>query len=81
MQKQTAFLFAKIDLNSEQEVLEHLQGLEGVDYAVLLFGKPDLLAMVSAQDVEDLYRNVLAKVQKVPGLQLTKTFVCKPGRD
>ncbi|MFH1450349.1 MAG: Lrp/AsnC ligand binding domain-containing protein [archaeon] len=79
--KNSAFLFARIFLKKEEEVLSEVQKINGVDYAVLLFGKEDLLARVSAEDVESLYRTVLSQIRKVPGLQLTKTFVCKPGRE
>ena len=74
----SAFLFARIKPKNEPEVLEKVQKISGVDYAVLLIGKHDLLAKVSARDVESLYRSVLFRIRKVPGLQLTKTFVCKP---
>lgn len=77
----SAFLFARIKPKSEQEVLDKVQRINGVDYAVLLIGKQDLIARVSANDVESLYRSVLSRIREVPGLQLTKTFVCKPGRD
>lgn len=76
--KNNAFLFARIQLRNEQKVLDDIQRIDGVDYAVLLFGKEDILARISAQDVETLYRDILAKVRKIPGLQLTKVFVCRP---
>lgn len=79
LMKNSAFLFGRIRPDKEQEVLDSVQRIAGVDYAVLLYGREDLLAKISAEDVESLYRHVLSKVREIPGLQLTKTFVCKPG--
>jgi len=73
-----AFIFARIKPKNEQEVLDQLQLMNGVDYAFLLIGKDDLLAKVSAEDAEILYKQILSKIREIPGLKLTKTFVCRP---
>jgi|ETN01SMinimDraft_4_1059930.scaffolds.fasta_scaffold15512_3 DNA-binding Lrp family transcriptional regulator len=76
-----AFLFARINIKNEQEVLEKVQKINGVDYAVLLFGKEDLLAKLSAKNVDVIYKETLSKLREIPGLEATKIFLCKGVED
>jgi Lrp/AsnC family transcriptional regulator, regulator for asnA, asnC and gidA len=71
----TADVFLEVELGKIQEVAERVAAIEEVCYVGLTTGDRDVSIQLYAQSVESLYDFVTDKLNQIPGVLRSKTFV------
>jgi DNA-binding Lrp family transcriptional regulator len=69
-----AYILIQTEVGKAASVAEQIAGISGVTLAEDVTGPYDVIARVEAQNVDDLGRLVIAKLQDVPGI--TRTLTC-----
>lgn len=70
-----AYVSVSIEQNTWREVLEALTALPGVERVALVGAEFDLLVEVRARDNHELRDVVLGRIQAVPGVRATRTWL------
>lgn len=68
-----AYVFVYVQPKMSKAVLQSLTKLAGVKSAHIVWGRPDLVAFVEADDQKALGAVVLDKVQAIAGVEMTDT--------
>ena len=69
-----AYILVQTEVGKAAEVVIHIGELEGVTQAEDVTGFYDVIVRAEAENVDDLGRLVVAKIQAVPGI--TRTLTC-----
>jgi DNA-binding Lrp family transcriptional regulator len=69
-----AYILVQTEVGKAAEVAIHIGELEGVTQAEDVTGPYDVIVRAEAENVDDLGRLVVAKIQAVPGI--TRTLTC-----
>ena len=69
-----AYILVQTEVGASAEVTRAIREIPGVESAEDVAGPYDVIAVVSAPTVQDLGREVIARVQAVP--RLTRTTTC-----
>ncbi|CAN7360844.1 Lrp/AsnC family transcriptional regulator [Mycolicibacterium frederiksbergense] len=69
-----AFMLIQTEVGRAEVVAKQLAGLPGVQSAEYVTGPYDVVARVGADTLDGLHRDVVDKVQQVPGI--TRTLTC-----
>ncbi len=70
-----AFVLFNVESDSEDEVLEELKKIEGMQEAYVSYGAYDLIAMVKADTMEKLLDAITNKMRKINKVRKTLTLV------
>lgn len=71
----TAYVSLTIDQNSWRTVSERLRTIPCIESFALVGGDYDVLALVRTADNADLRRVVLERIQDIPGVRSTRTWL------
>jgi DNA-binding Lrp family transcriptional regulator len=69
-----AFVLIQTEQGKMAQVAETVQEIEGVDDAVVVTGPYDVIAHVSADEIDAIGKLIVSEVQTVPGV--TRTLTC-----
>lgn len=69
-----AFVLIQTEQGKMAQVAEKVQEIEGVDDAAVVTGPYDVIAHVSADEIDAIGKLIVSKVQTVPGV--TRTLTC-----
>jgi DNA-binding Lrp family transcriptional regulator len=69
-----AYILVQTEVGKAAEVAIHIGELQGVTQAEDVTGPYDVIVRAEAENVDDLGRLVVAKIQAVPGI--TRTLTC-----
>lgn len=69
-----AFVLIQTEQGKMAQVAETVQEIEGVDDAVVVTGPYDVIAHVTADQIDDIGKLIVSEVQTVPGV--TRTLTC-----
>lgn len=70
-----AYIFVYVQPKKSKAVLQSLTKVAGVKSAHVVWGRPDLVAFVEADDQKALGAVVLNKIQAITGVEMTDTRI------
>jgi DNA-binding Lrp family transcriptional regulator len=70
-----AFVLINTQIGSEEEVLKDLRGLEEVEEAHIVYGVYDIVAKVTAEDINKLRDIVTMKIRRMKKIMSTTTMI------
>ncbi len=68
-------MLANVMAGKERFVRDTLRGTKGVVNADLITGAFDLVVILEAKDINDIFTKILKDIRKIKGLTRTETFV------
>lgn len=74
MAQVNAYILIQTEVGKAAQVADQVRGISGVDAAEDVTGPYDVIVRASADNVDDLGKMVVAKVQAVEGI--TRTLTC-----
>lgn len=77
----TAYILINCELGSEEFVISELKGIEGVVEVHGTFGAYDILAKITADQVEKLRETITWKVRKISKIRSTLTLMGIEGQE
>ncbi len=69
------YMLANMTAGKERFVRDTLRGTKGVVSADIITGAYDLIAVLEAKDMNDIFNKILKDIRKIKGLTRTETFV------
>jgi DNA-binding Lrp family transcriptional regulator len=69
------YMLANIMAGKERFIRDTLRGTKGVVNADIITGAYDLVAVLEAKDINDIFNKILKEIRKIKGLTRTETFV------
>jgi DNA-binding Lrp family transcriptional regulator len=75
MRMVVAYILAKIEAGSEDEIFKGIKALSEVKRAAFTFGVYDVVVVVEFGRVEDLDEFLFAKLRKIPGIVETISMI------
>jgi DNA-binding Lrp family transcriptional regulator len=69
------YMLANLTAGKEIFVRDTLRGTKGVVDADIITGAYDLIAILEARDMNDIFSKILKDIRKIKGLTRTETFV------
>ncbi len=70
-----AYILFKVSSGSERDVCKKIAELEEVCEASIIFGEYDLIARITAKDLQALENFLSRKIRKIPNILLTSTMI------
>ncbi len=77
----SAVLLLNTDLNAQDDVLESIKQVEGVEEAHSLYGVYDLLVKVKADSIDELKNITKAQIKQVAGVTSSLTLMIDDHKD
>lgn len=76
----SAFVLITVPANRSGEVVDRLldEYSEFVVEAAAVYGEADVIAKVETPSVDQLHQLVMGKIQNLPGVRVTRTFIIIP---
>ncbi|MFQ6085069.1 MAG: Lrp/AsnC family transcriptional regulator [Candidatus Bathyarchaeia archaeon] len=74
-----AFVLINSEIASEEDVLRELKKIKEVEEAHIVYGVYDIIARVSAKDMEDLRSAVTNRIRRIDKVRSTLTMVVAEG--
>ncbi len=71
----TAYVLINCELGSEENIIKHLKGLEGVTEVHGTFGAYDILAKIESNTLEKLRETITWKIRKIEKIRSTLTLM------
>jgi DNA-binding Lrp family transcriptional regulator len=71
----SAYVLINCDLGYEDQIINELEKLTGVDYATGLDGAYDIIAKVNAESTEKLKEIIMLHVKKIDKIQSMTTLI------
>ncbi len=69
------YMLANVMAGKERFVRDTLRGTKGIVTADLITGAFDLIAILEAKDMNDIFNKILKEIRNIRGLTRTETFV------
>ncbi len=69
------YMLANLTAGKEKFVRDTLRGTKGVVQADIITGAYDLIAILEAKDMNDIFNKIVKDIRKIKGLTRTETFV------
>jgi len=69
------YMLANIMAGKEKIIRDIVRGSKGVVNADIITGAYDLIAILEAKDMNDIFNKILKDIRKIKGLTRTETFV------
>ncbi|MFA5313204.1 MAG: Lrp/AsnC ligand binding domain-containing protein [Methanomassiliicoccales archaeon] len=73
--RQSAVIIINTDIGKEASVQNSLGDLKEVDFAYVVYGVYDIVAKVTAPDMDMLENLIYEKVRKIDGVRTTLTLI------
>jgi DNA-binding Lrp family transcriptional regulator len=70
-----AFVLINVESGSEEEVLEQIKKIEGVEEAYFSYGVYDIITKIAANSMEKLRETVTRKVRTIGRVRSTLTLI------
>jgi DNA-binding Lrp family transcriptional regulator len=70
-----AFVLINVESGSEEEVLEQIKKIEGVEEAYFSYGVYDIITKIAADSMEKLRETVTRKVRTIGRVRSTLTLI------
>ena len=70
-----AFVLINVESGSEEEVLEQIKKIEGVEEAYYSYGVYDIIAKIKAETMEKLRETVTQKMRTISRVRSTLTLI------
>jgi DNA-binding Lrp family transcriptional regulator len=70
-----AFVLINVESGSEEEVLEEIKKIEGVEEAYYSYGVYDIITKIAADSMEKLRETVTRKVRTISRVRSTLTLI------
>ncbi len=70
-----AFVLINVESGSEEEILEQIKKIEGVEEAYYSYGVYDIIAKVAAESMEQLREKVTGKIRTIGRVRSTLTLI------
>ena len=70
-----AFVLINVESGSEEEVLEEIKKIEGVEEAYFSYGVYDIITKVKADSMEKLKETVTRKIRTISKVRSTLTLI------
>jgi DNA-binding Lrp family transcriptional regulator len=69
------YMLANLMAGKERFIRDTLRGTRGVVSADIITGSFDLVAVLEAKDMNDIFNKILKDIRKIKGMTRTETFV------
>jgi DNA-binding Lrp family transcriptional regulator len=69
------YMLANLMAGKERFIRDTLRGTRGVVNADIITGAFDLIAVLEAKDMNDIFNKILKDIRKIKGMTRTETFV------
>ncbi len=69
------YMLANVMAGKERFVRDTLRGTKGIVTADLITGAFDLIVILEAKDMNDIFNKILKEIRNIRGLTRTETFV------
>jgi DNA-binding Lrp family transcriptional regulator len=69
------YMLANALAGKERFIRDSLRGTKGVVSADIITGGYDLVAVLEAKDINEIFNKILKELRKIKGLSRTETFV------
>ncbi len=69
------YMLANVMAGKERFVRDTLRGTKGVVNADIITGAFDLVVILEAKDINEIFNKILKDIRKIKGLARTETFV------
>jgi DNA-binding Lrp family transcriptional regulator len=69
------YILANVLPGRDREIREALRGMQGVAMADVVTGHYDLVAVLEADSMSEIFDSILKKVRSLKGINRTETFV------
>lgn len=69
------YMLTNIMAGKERFVRDTLRGTKGVVNADIITGAYDMIAILEAKDMNDIFNKILKDIRKIKGMTRTETFV------
>ena len=70
-----AFVLVNVESGSEEEVLEEIKKIEGVEEAYYSYGVYDIITKIAADSMEKLRETIMRKVRTLGKVRSTLTLI------
>ena len=69
------YILANVLPGKDREIREILRGIQGVATADVVTGHYDLVAVLEAESMSEIFDSIIKKVRNIKGINRTETFV------
>jgi DNA-binding Lrp family transcriptional regulator len=69
------YILANVLPGKDREIRETLRGIQGVATADVVTGHYDLVAVLEAESMSEIFDSIIKKVRSIKGINRTETFV------
>jgi DNA-binding Lrp family transcriptional regulator len=69
------YILANVLPGKDREIRETLRGIQGVAMADVVTGHYDLVAVLEADSMSEIFDSIIKKVRNIKGINRTETFV------
>jgi DNA-binding Lrp family transcriptional regulator len=69
------YMLANIMAGKERFVRDTLRGTKGVVSADIITGVYDMIVILEAKDINDIFNKILKDIRKIKGMIRTETFI------
>ncbi len=69
------YMLGNVLPGKDRDIRDTLRGINGVVNADVITGQFDIVAVLEAKDINEIFTRILKKVRKVRGITRTETFI------
>jgi len=69
------YMLANVLPGKDRDIRDTLRGINGVVNADVVTGQFDIIAVLEANDINEIFTRILKKVRKIRGITRTETFI------
>jgi len=71
----SGLVFVRLLSGHEEDVMEAIRQISGVQNVIAVFGRWDLVVTVEAEDIDELALVVINRIRAIPGTTTTETLI------
>ncbi|MHA1593654.1 MAG: Lrp/AsnC ligand binding domain-containing protein [Candidatus Baldrarchaeia archaeon] len=75
MEEVEAYVLIVVSAGSEQDVLEKLRNINGVQKARITYGPWDIVVELRTNNMQDMYK-AITEIRRIPEVEHTETLIC-----
>jgi DNA-binding Lrp family transcriptional regulator len=69
------YMLVNVLPGKDRDIRNTLRGINGVVNADVVTGQYDIVAVLEAEDINEIFTRILKKVRKIKGISRTETFI------
>ncbi len=69
------YMLANVLPGKDRDIRDTLRGINGVVNADVITGQFDIVAVLEANDINEIFTRILKKIRKIRGITRTETFI------